>query len=164
VSLKVSRTGSASAWASWVRLVAEYRELEEVAERLGIKADAETVPATTSQAQGARRRARAGAGRKPTAPTRKRASRTTGASHRAHARSPRSGRTPASNATRQADTRVNGGQRQQQVLELVKQRPGITVREVGQQLGVDPTSLYRVVRKLEQESKVKKQGPELQPA
>jgi transposase-like protein len=38
------------------------------------------------------------------------------------------------------------------------------VREVGQQLGVDATSLYRVVRKLEQESKVKKQGRELQPA
>jgi Winged helix-turn-helix DNA-binding len=136
-------------------LVAEYRELEQVAERLGIKTGD-----SVAEMQGAR----AGAGRKPASPTRRRASRTTRTSQPSAAPGSRSGRAPASSAAGRARTRGNGGRRQQQVLELVNERPGITVREVGQQLRVDPTSLYRVVRKLEQEGRVKKQGRELQPS
>jgi uncharacterized membrane protein len=145
-------------------LVAEYRELEQVAERLGIKTDPEMASGTVAAAQSARRGARAGTGPRRASPTRTRASRTARVSQPSGTPGSRSARTPASGASRQAGRRRSAGQRQQQVLELVNERPGITVREVGQQLGVDPTSLYRVVRKLEEEGRVKKQGRELQPA
>jgi predicted transcriptional regulator len=47
-------------------------------------------------------------------------------------------------------------------LRLVK-RPGITVREIATELGVDRTGLYRSVHKLEQEGAVSKRGAALQP-
>ena len=56
-----------------------------------------------------------------------------------------------------------GGQRAGQVLALVKQRPGLPAKDVSIELGVDPTSLYPVVKRLEQSSVIKKQGRELQP-
>ena len=59
--------------------------------------------------------------------------------------------------------RARAGSRREQLLSLVQQNPGITVREAGQQLGVDGTSLYRVVRRLEEEGAVKKEGTHLQP-
>jgi DNA-binding MarR family transcriptional regulator len=46
---------------------------------------------------------------------------------------------------------------------VVKAQPGITVREVGTRLGVDPTSLYRIVHKLEQDGSLRKNGRELLP-
>jgi DNA-binding MarR family transcriptional regulator len=46
---------------------------------------------------------------------------------------------------------------------MVKERPGITVREVGSELGVDPTSLYRIVHRLEQDGALQKRGRELLP-
>jgi len=46
----------------------------------------------------------------------------------------------------------------------VRERPGVTVAEVGKQLGVDPTSLYRVVHRLEQRGDVRKHGRQLEPA
>jgi DNA-binding Lrp family transcriptional regulator len=46
----------------------------------------------------------------------------------------------------------------------VNERPGITVRELGEQLGVDPTSLYRVIHRLESDGLVKKAGRGLEPA
>ena len=56
------------------------------------------------------------------------------------------------------------GQREQQLLELVRGRPGITVREAGNELGVDPTGLYRVVGRLEQRGELRKKGRNLQPS
>ena len=53
--------------------------------------------------------------------------------------------------------------RQQDVLRLVKQRPGITVSEIAKELGVDATGLYRPVRKLEQDGAIIKRGVALQP-
>jgi DNA-binding MarR family transcriptional regulator len=47
---------------------------------------------------------------------------------------------------------------------MVKARPGITVREVGSELGVDPTSLYRIVHRLEKEGALQKSGRELRPS
>ncbi len=44
-----------------------------------------------------------------------------------------------------------------------KRGPGITVREVGSELGVDPTSLYRIVHRLEQDGALEKRGRELMP-
>jgi DNA-binding MarR family transcriptional regulator len=56
------------------------------------------------------------------------------------------------------------GQRREQVLERVNAQPGVTVRELGAAMGVDPTSLYRPVRQLEAEGAIRKQGPHLHPA
>src|SRR4051794_9672762 len=108
-------------------LVDEYRELEQVAQRLGVS------PAAASDTPAPRRRAR-------------RRSRTTG---------------PA-NAARTRAGRSNG--RRDQLLAMVKARPGITVREVGSELGVDPTSLYRIVHRLEQDGSLQKRGRELLPS
>ena len=57
-----------------------------------------------------------------------------------------------------------GGGRRDEVLASVKQQPGITVREIGAQLGVDPTALYRAVRALEREKAIVKDGRRLRPA
>jgi Mn-dependent DtxR family transcriptional regulator len=58
--------------------------------------------------------------------------------------------------------RTNG--RRDQLLEMVKARPGITVREIGSELGVDPTSLYRIVHRLEADGALQKRGRELLPS
>jgi CRP-like cAMP-binding protein len=66
----------------------------------------------------------------------------------------------ATNARSRA--RTNG--RRDQLLEMVKARPGITVREIGSELGVDPTSLYRIVHRLEADGALQKRGRELLPS
>jgi hypothetical protein len=55
------------------------------------------------------------------------------------------------------------GQRHEDVLRLVGENPGITVREIGERLGVDATGLYRVVNQLTDEGRVRKDGTGLQP-
>ena len=125
-------------------LVDEYRELEQVAERLGVEssAAADTAPARPARARRTTRRARpkarAGATRSVSATA-------TG--------------TAASGTA--AAGRTNG--RSEQLLDMVKARPGITVREIGSELGVDPTSLYRIVHRLEKDGAVEKRGRELVP-
>jgi hypothetical protein len=125
--------------------VAEYRELEAVAQRLGIDKGAtaakiapasETAPAAPTRRASRPRR------------TRRAAATTSGVSEMAPASSRRS--TPA-------------GGREQQLLALVRARPGITVREAGQDFGVDPTSLYRLVHRLEQNGQLRKKGRSLEP-
>jgi hypothetical protein len=59
---------------------------------------------------------------------------------------------------------VRRSQRREQILELVSQRPGITVAELGKELKVDPSSLYRVVNALTRDGQIKKKGRQLQPA
>src|SRR4051794_36385891 len=118
--------------------VAEYQELQEVAKRLGIDAAASTPPATQ---RAARRRPR----RRSTS-----GSATSAASAKATRRRSRNGATP--------------GQRQQQLLDLVRTKPGVTVRDAAAELGVDPTGLYRVVRRLEERGDVRKNGRQLEPA
>ena len=112
--------------------VAEYRELETVAQRLAIE-----VPAATPATRGTRscgRRSRA-------------------------APATRNGGTRASRGSR----RMQPGKRDEQLLALVRERPGITVREAGHALSIDPTGLYRVVGRLEQRGDVRKNGRQLQP-
>jgi transposase len=119
--------------------VAEYRELEVVAQRLGIDSatvTAESAPAARAGRASRRRRPRTTAATKTAGPT------------RTQSRSRR---------------RTASGGREQQLLELVRARPGITVREVGQEFGVDPTSLYRVVHRLEKSGQVRKNGRALEP-
>jgi hypothetical protein len=132
-------------------LVDEYRELEQVAQRLGVTpVAADTPPPRRRTAR--RTRAAAGAGNASSATGR--ASGTARPSSGAR----RSTTTTANGAKR---TRANG--RRDQLLEMVKARPGITVREVGSELGVDPTSLYRIVHRLEQDGALEKRGRELLP-
>jgi transcriptional regulator with GAF, ATPase, and Fis domain len=119
--------------------VAEYRELEEVAKRLGIDAAAAPAPSGTG---GSRRR---------------RAARASTTSARTSSAAPKSAR-------RRSSRGAASGQRQQQLLELVRQQPGITVRDAAANLGVDPTGLYRVVRRLEESGDVRKNGRQLEPA
>jgi hypothetical protein len=71
----------------------------------------------------------------------------------------------ASSAPRQRGPRRRSGpvgRRAEQVMDAVRTRPGITVPEIGQQLGIDYTGLYRVVRQLEKEGRLRKDGKELQ--
>ena len=131
-------------------LVDEYRELEQVAQKLGVPPAAADTPAP-------RRRAA----------TRKRSgARSTNASRRTRAAAAGG---PSSAASRTADAasagaaRARNNGRRDQLLDMVKARPGITVREVGSELGVDPTSLYRIVHRLEQDGALEKRGRELMP-
>jgi hypothetical protein len=55
------------------------------------------------------------------------------------------------------------GQRHEDVLRLVGENPGITVREIAERLSVDPTGLYRVVNQLTDDGRVRKDGVRLQP-
>ena len=64
---------------------------------------------------------------------------------------------------RKADT-GRGSRRREAVVAAVVERPGITVAEVGDGLGVDPTSLYRVIRRLEADGRLRKVGRTLHPA
>lgn len=106
-------------------LVDEYRELEQVAQRLGV------VPPTATDTPARPRRTRRRA--RPTA-------------------------APG------ADGRAGTNGRRDQLLDMVKARPGITVREIGTELGVDPTSLYRIVHRLEADGALQKRGRELLPS
>jgi CRP-like cAMP-binding protein len=117
-------------------LVDEYRELEQVAQRLGVSPQA---GADTS-------------GRTPRSTRRSRTVRRTAAT---------TATTAATSAPATDGSRRNG--RREQLLSMVKARPGITVREVGTELGVDPTSLYRIVHRLEKDGELKKRGRELLP-
>jgi hypothetical protein len=126
-------------------MVEEYRELEEVARRLGLETERS---ATCNSASAGTRTVRRG--RRATASkqaTRKR-------------RAPRRTRSVAA----QSATGAGGATRQEQIVELVKQRPGITVPELGKEFGVDATNLYRIVRRLDADGTIKKQGSGLHPA
>jgi transposase len=108
-------------------LVDEYRELEQVAQRLGV------APPVAAETPAPRRR-------------------------------PRRRSRRAATATPSAGARARANGRRDQLLAIVKERPGVTVREVGTELGVDPTSLYRIVHRLEQDGALQKSGRELRPA
>ncbi|MEA2383059.1 MAG: hypothetical protein QOH72_3030 [Solirubrobacteraceae bacterium] len=109
-------------------LVDEYRELEKVAQRLGVAPAAAADGPPRPRPRRARRRPRA---------------------------------TTDTNGSTSRAGRSNG--RRDQLLAIVKERPGITVREIGTELGVDPTSLYRIVHRLEQDGALQKRGRELLP-
>jgi len=120
-------------------LVDEYSELEVVAKRLGIS------PAAQDSAP--RRRSKRGG---------------TTASRSASKATSKSSRTRRATARATRPTRARAGKRRDDVLAAVKRRPGVTIREVGEELGVDPTSLYRVVHGLQSDGLVRKDGRGLQ--
>jgi hypothetical protein len=122
-------------------LVAEYERLEKAANalgELGSNGSAAAAPAATttrrsrSTASGNRRRGSGSAAAKPAA---KSASSTTG----------RRGRPPGS------------GKRAQEALELITSRPGITIPEIAEAMGIKQNYLYRVIPGLAAEGKVRKE-------
>src|SRR3954468_13359609 len=126
-------------------LLREYDQLRRVAERLGLKytppavqPEGESEPATR---QGTRRPGRARAGKKAAAKPRAASSTTARGSTAATATSP-SARGTGSRAKRsgpraaRSDARAGAGQRREQVLAVVGEHPGITVREIGERLRV----------------------------
>jgi hypothetical protein len=148
-------------------LVEEYQELERVAQRLGLNLDEratapdERRPASGASAQGrgrgAKTKARSAASAREESgdPAAAKRSATPTPARRARAsRRSDDGGGPGSNRS---------SRREQDVLRLVNQRPGITVRQIANELGVDPTGLYRPVRELEQEGAISKRGATLQP-
>ena len=148
-------------------LVAEYHELEHVAQRLGLSVGGDA-PAAGPRAPASTKPVRRRRGAPKTA-TRSAASKrdasAEGGSAKAavvatQAQGARSPRGSAGNG-RAGSSRTS--RRQQDVLRLVKERPGITVSEVAKELGVDATGLYRPVRKLEQDGAIIKRGVALQP-
>jgi hypothetical protein len=165
-------------------LVAEYRDLEKVAARLGLKRDDDGAIETAApgpSAQGkpaAKRRAKRSAGgqgsrraaaAKPRAtPAAARKSAAKAKPKPVAAAKPAAGSKPparrprtTSKPTARKRTAVAPGQRERDVLRLVGERPGVTVAELAAELGVDATGLYGVVRRLQGKGQISKDGTRL---
>jgi Replication protein A C terminal len=125
--------------------VAELEQLREVAARLGIL-DVE---------------------RGDTGPTRRRTTATARPRRaprgRASGTAARSGGARSSTATTAARHTAGHATRRERVLEVVGGEPGISVREIVAQLGVNRTSLYPVVRQLVSDGLLYKDGRGLWP-
>lgn len=133
-------------------LVDEYAELERVAQRLGVaRSEGRSVAPPKAAKPSSTRRPR---------PAKKAAAKRP-ASKRSAQRQPSSARSGRS--TRRG-TQAQPGVRRDQVLEHVLAQPGITVRQIGDALQVDPTSLYRPVRELSAAGSIVKRGHNLHPA
>jgi hypothetical protein len=142
-------------------LVDEYEELRREVKRLGL------TDAALTNGGGASKRAAAPAAspaRRPAA--RRGATSANGADvteARRRASKPTTTAAPgARRATPQRSPRRTGsGTRVDDISRLVAQQPGVTVAEIGRSLGVDPTSLYRPIRRLIGEGQLRKDGPAL---
>jgi hypothetical protein len=74
-------------------------------------------------------------------------------------------RTRSTNGRRRRRGRPRGsGTRSAQALALVQAKPGITIPEMGKEMGITPNYLYRVLPELQKEGKVKKSGKGWRPA
>jgi hypothetical protein len=127
-------------------LVAEYHELERIAQKLEV--DTSQLPEIALAPAAAPKPA-------AKAPARKRS-----AKPKAKAKAKAKARAVAKPKAA-AGTREKGAQRREQILDLIRTRPGITVPDLSGVLGVDPPPLYRVVRKLQADGIVTKNGKEL---
>ncbi len=70
-------------------------------------------------------------------------------------------RTRRSTATRRPGRprgRRGGNTRANQALQLVKDKPGITIPQIAEQLKIEPNYLYRVMPKLVEDGSVKREG------
>jgi hypothetical protein len=59
---------------------------------------------------------------------------------------------------------LGSGNRAQQAVAKIKEQPGITASELAKSMGISPNYLYRVLPRLERESKVTKRGRGYHPA
>jgi hypothetical protein len=146
-------------------MVAEYRELEDVARRLGIARGEVDAGAGDASAQDTARTAGELLDRpESVAPEQNANGDAQGASAPARRRRRQPAAVSKPRTRRKPGTRASAGSRQEDVLRLIRQRPGVTVRDLGQELGVDSTGLYRVVRRLESDGQIRKEGRKLEPA
>jgi hypothetical protein len=121
-------------------LAAEHERLRQYADKLGLDLSTDAKPTSP------RRRSRSTSRKRTT--TRK-----------------SSAGTPKRASGRAVKATGNGApSRTDQLAELVRRKPGLTVREVAEQLGVkDPTGLYRPIRKLEQAGELRRSKGKLEP-
>jgi hypothetical protein len=148
--------------------MAEYRELDKLAERLGLKRDDEerdagatvqpkpSAPGKRSATPAAKR-----AAKRP--PAKRAAVRKPNAAAKAKGRPKVAARRSSAEHKTGARTRTAAapGQREQDVLRLVRERPGVTVAELAAELHVDATGLYGVVRRLQAKGQIRKDGTQL---
>jgi hypothetical protein len=143
-------------------LAIEYQQLEHVARRLGLSLD-------DGHTRTPRKRT---SSRKPASTQRRPAtvvpSPPTTTAGGAPARGPATSKRQPARRTSSSSTdsgRADGQRpsRRQDVLRLIHDRPGITVKEIATELHVDATNLYRHVRKLQEDGAVTKHGTALQP-
>ncbi len=131
---------------------AELEQLRDVARRLGILGDSgrDADPATP---------------RAPTATatTRRRAKSRSRASGTGTGTRARSGGARSTTGLADPVPASRQSTRRERVLEVVGVKPGISVREIVAQLGVNRTSLYPVVRQLVSDGLLYKDGPGLWP-
>jgi hypothetical protein len=154
-------------------LVAEYHELQHVAQRpcLNLNDDpaiSEQPPAAPRSTTRARRasttkgRSASTTNRRSAAPASNASGTDAAAAMSAtpHARPAR----PSQNSANKNPAGSNRpSRRQEDILRLVNQRPGIAVGQIARELGVEATGLDRPVRKLEQQGASTKQGVALHP-
>jgi hypothetical protein len=72
--------------------------------------------------------------------------------------------TRGSSAGRRRGRPRGSGTRSAQAVALVQAKPGITIPEMGKEMGITPNYLYRVLPELAKEGKVKKAGKGWEPA
>jgi hypothetical protein len=66
--------------------------------------------------------------------------------------------TPRRSMRTQVSTRRGQSRRSEEALKLVADRPGITVAEAAEAMGIGTTYLYRLLPRLEREGRVRKEG------
>ena len=67
-------------------------------------------------------------------------------------------------STAEPRSRRGGNTRARQALELVREKPGITIPEIAQAMKIQPNYLYRVLPRLASEGSVKRDGQGWHPA
>ena len=147
--------------------VAELEQLRDVATRLGIldRARRAEAPAPASASAPASVSASGNPSPNPNAVATATRPRRRPTASRARASGTKAHSGGARSATRAATTVPARAQstRRERVLDVVGLEPGISVREIVAQLGVNRTSLYPVVRQLVSDGLVYKDGPGLWP-
>ena len=143
-------------------LAIEYQQLEQVARRLGLSLDDGHTPPprkrkSSRKTTSTQRRPATVMTSPPTANASGAPARASATSRRQRARRTSSSSTDGGRAGRQRQSR------RQDVLRLIQDRPGITVKEIATELHVHATNLYRHVRKLQEDGLVTKHGTALQP-
>ena len=67
-------------------------------------------------------------------------------------------------AGRRRGGRRGGNTRAAQALELIRERPGITIPEIAASMGIEPNYLYRVTARLEADGEIRRDGQSWHPA
>lgn len=142
-------------------LASEYHQLEQVAQRLGLALGEGD---TTSPRKGQSSRKTTPTKRSPVtsvrpAPTDNASAPT--AQNSATSAPQRPGRASGPSTDKRRTGAHRESHRQEDVLRLIHERPGITVRDIAKELDVDATNLYRHVRKLQQNGFITKDGTAL---